>query len=294
MDIDTLLPAVRKNILLKNHTSFRIGGPAKYFFEARNKDDLLMALKAAKMLNLPFFILGGGSNLLVSDKRFKGLVVKLQDNKYQIIGNEIAAETGVTLSSLIRTSAKFSLSGLEWASGIPGTVGGAVFGNAGSFGKSMKDVVKSVEVIDTKTLKFKTYNLKKCRFSYRESLFKKKKNLIIVSVVLKLRKGNKSLIEKKIEKYLNYKKEVQPLNFPSAGSVFKNPGKRNAGELIEACGLKGKKIGKAKISEKHANFIVNLGGASAENVRKLITFAKKSVKKKFSLSLREEIQYLGF
>jgi len=289
-----LLPAVRKNILLKNHTSFGIGGQVKYFFGARNKNDLFTALKTAKMLNLPFFILGAGSNLLVSDKGFKGLVIKLLNNKYQILNNEITAEAGVSLSRLVNISVRLSLSGLEWASGIPGTVGGAVFGNAGSFGKSMKDIVKKVEVVDAKTLKLKTYGLRECKFAYRQSAFKIKKNLIIVSAVLKLKKGKKSEIKKKIEEYLNYKKTSQPLNCPSAGSVFKNPGKEYAGELIEACGLKGKTIGRAKISEKQANFIVNLGGARAQDVRKLVNLAKKSVKKKFSLSLREEIQYLGF
>ena len=294
MDINKFLQAVRKNVLLKNHTAFKIGGPARYFFEAKNKNDLLLALKAAKRFNLPFFIFGGGNNLLVSDKGCKGLMVKMLNSKYQIVDGEVRAETGAALSRLVNASANLGLSGLEWASGIPGTVGGAVFGNAGSFGKSMKDIVKKVEIIDAKSLKFKTYNLKDCRFSYRESVFKRKKNLIIASVILKLKKGKKSEIKKKINEYLSYKKESQPLNYPSAGSVFKNPGKRYAGELIEACGLKGKTIGRAKISEKHANFIVNLGGASAENVKKLINLAKKSVKKRFSVSLREEIQYLGF
>jgi len=292
MNIDTLLPAVRKNILLKNHTSFRIGGPAEYFFEAENKDDLFVALKAAKTLDLPFFVFGGGSNLLVSDKGFKGLVIKILNNKYQLSGNQIKAEAGTVLANLVRASTNYGLSGLEWAFGIPGTVGGAVFGNAGSFGKSMKELVKSVEVIDIKTLKFKTYNSKECGFGYRESVFKKKNNLIVVSVILNLKKGNKSSIKKKIKEYSDLKKESQPLNLPSAGSVFKNPEGKYAAELIEACGLKGKTIGRAKISEKHANFIVNLGGAKAEDVKKLINLSKKSVKNKFSLSLREEIQFL--
>ncbi|MBL7142510.1 MAG: UDP-N-acetylmuramate dehydrogenase [Candidatus Pacebacteria bacterium] len=342
MDINKFLPAVKKNVLLKNHTAFKIGGPARYFFEAKNKNDLLLALKTAKRFNLPFFILGGGSNLLVSDKGYKGLVIKILNNKYKILDGKISTETGAALSRLVNASANLGLSGLEWASGIPGTVGGAVLGNAGSFGKSMKDTVKKVEVIDLKTLKFKTYNLKDCKFSYRESVFKRKKNLIIASVILKLKKGKKLEIKKKMAECIAFKKQSQPLNYPSAGSVFKNPSRKYvarqgeedesssstiaaawqgeedesssstiaaawqgeedesssstiaAARLIEDCGLKGKTIGRAKISEKHANFIVNLGGASAGNVKKLINLAKKSVKKKFSVSLREEIQLLGF
>jgi UDP-N-acetylmuramate dehydrogenase len=294
MDINKFLPSVKRNIPLKNHTAFGIGGSARYFFEAKNKDDLLSVLKTAKRFNLPFFILGGGSNLLVSDKGYKGLVIKILNNKYKILEGKVSAEAGASLGRLVNVSANFGFSGLEWASGIPGTVGGAVFGNAGAFSKSMKDTVKKVEVIDLRTLKFKTYNLKDCRFNYRESVFKRKNNLIIVSVILKLKKGKKPEIRKKIKEYIGCKKASQPLNHLSAGSVFKNPGKKYAGEMIEACGLKGKTIGKAKISEKHANFIVNLGGASAGNVKKLINLAKKSVKKKFSVSLREEIQFLGF
>jgi len=147
-------------------------------------------------------------------------------------------------------------------------------------------------MIDINTLKVKTYNSKEGKFGYRESVFKKKNNLIVVSVILNLKKGNKSSIKKKIKEYSDLKKESQPLNLPSAGSVFKNPEGKYAAELIEACGLKGKTIGRAKISEKHANFIVNLGGAKAEDVKKLINLSKKSVKNKFSLSLREEIQFL--
>ncbi len=314
MDINNFLPSVKRNIPLKNHTAFRIGGPARYFFEAKSKDDLLLALKMAKRFNLPFFnsrvkrgsqssrrakrggvfILGGGSNLLVSDKGYKGLVIKMMNDDYRILKNEIIAGAGILLGRLVIVATEHGLSGLEWSFGIPGTVGGAIFGNAGAFGKSMKNVIRKVEVFNAKNLKFETYNLKDCRFDYRESVFKKKKNLIIVSVFLKLKKGKKSEIKKRMEKNIDYKKSNQPLNYPSAGSVFKNPDKKSAAKLIEDCGLKGKKIGKAKISWKHANFIVNLGGARAENVKNLINFTKKAVKKRFGVSLKEEIQYLGF
>ena len=304
----------RKNVSLKNYTTFKIGGRAKYFFIAKTKKDLIKAVATAKKLKLPFFVLGGGSNLLVSDKGYNGSVIKMQNAKIKMQNEnskcKIICESGTPLALVVSEATKNNLSGTEWASGIPGTVGGAVFGNAGAFQKSMKDIVKEIEVLDAKDLRFKIYDFKKCQFGYRDSVFKRKKNLIILSVVFKLKKGKKSEIKKKIKEYLNYKKERQPLDYPSAGSIFKNPSGFSAGELgeedksfsspfaaawlIEKCGLKGKRIGQAKISEKHANFIVNLGNARAKDVKKLINLIKKEVKKKFGVSLDEEIQYLEF
>ena len=298
----------QKNVSLKNYTTFKIGGRAKYFFIAKTKKDLFCAIIAAKKLKLPFFILGGGSNLLISDKGYNGLIINFKFSIFNFQKNKIIVGAGTRLGELVNASAERRLTGLEWASGVPGTVGGAVFGNAGAFQKSMKDVVKEVEVLDTKDLRFKIYDFKKCQFGYRDSIFKHKKNLIILSVILNLKKGKKSEIKKKIKEYLNYKKERQPLNYPSAGSIFKNPSGFSAGELgeedessslpfaaarlIEKCGLKGKRIGQAKISEKHANFIVNLGNARAKEVKKLINLIKKEVKKRFGTLLDEEIQFL--
>ncbi|MFH1780607.1 MAG: UDP-N-acetylmuramate dehydrogenase [Candidatus Nealsonbacteria bacterium] len=255
----------QKNISLKKYTTFRIGGQAKYFFIAKTKNDLLRAVKEAKERRLPFFILGNGSNLLVSDEGYKGLVIK----------------TGKPLSSYVSK-------GLEWAAGIPGTIEGAVYGNAGAFGQSMKDAVESAEVFDTKTKKVKIFKNKDCQFGYRTSIFKRNRDLIILSVKIKRRKSD----FKKIKEYLDYRKKTQPLNFPSAGSVFKNPSGFSAGELIEKCGLKGKKIGGAQISNVHANFIVNLGTATAQDVLLLIKLIKKTVKKKFKINLKEEIIFL--
>ena len=258
---------IKRNVVLAKYTTFRIGGKAKYFFVAKNKDEIIKAVKWAKNKNLPFFILGGGSNLLVSDKGYRGLVIKY----------------GIPLSSYV-------LKNLDWAVGIPGTIQGAVYGNAGAFGKSMEDNVKSVEVFDIKTNKIKIFKNKDCRFSYRNSVFKKNKNLIIISAKIKFQKSNPD----KIKQYLNYKKDTQPLNFPSAGSIFKNPKGFTAGELVEKCGLNGKRIGDVKVSEKHANFIVNLGNGKAKDVIKLIKLIKTKVKNKFKINLEEEIQFLGF
>ena len=292
MTIDKSLPGIQKNILLKNYTTFRIGGRARYFFAAGTKEKIIWAIKRAKEKKLPFFILGGGSNLLVSDEGFKGLIIKIQNTKYQILNTKIIAEAGTPLGQLVNIAAISGLSGLEWAVAIPGTIGGAVFGNAGTPEGSMKDIIRKVEVLDVKDLSFKTYNSKECKFNYRSSIFKKKKNLVIISAELQLKKGDKNKIKEKIKKYLNRKKEKQPLNCPSAGSVFMNPEGFFAGKLIERAGLKGEKIGGAEISEKHANFIVNSGKASGQDVIKLINLIKKQVKKKFKVVLKEEIQFL--
>ena len=313
ININRFLPGVQKNILLKNYTTFKIGGKAKYFFVAKTKKDLILAITVAKKLKIPFFILGGGSNLLASDQGYKGLIIKFQIPNSKFQNPKIYVEAGAMLRELVNATAKAGLSSLEWAAGIPGTVGGAIYGNAGAFQKSMKDIIEKVEVFDTEELRIKNYELSDCQFDYRNSIFKRNKNLIILSAKIKLKKGKKKEIQKKIKEYLNYKKEKQPLNYPSAGSVFKNftqyrnkisgagpkelkrfkkMGAIPAAWLIDKCGLKGKKIGEAQISKIHANFIVNRNRAKAKDVKKLINLMKKKVKQKFGLVLKEEIEYL--
>ena len=197
---------------------------------------------------------------------------------------------------IVKFASNNSLTGLEWAAGIPGTIGAAVYGNVAAFGLTIMEAIKSIEALDIKKMKFKNLSRKKINFGNKDSLFKKNKNLIIISIVLKLKKGNSSKIKNKIKEVLNYRKKRHPLNFPSAGCIFKNPSSdsRSAGELIDKCGLKGKKIGGAKISEKHANFIINTGRARAEDIVKLIKIIKNKVRRKFGIKLEEEIQYLGF
>jgi len=289
-----------ENILLKNYTTFKIGGPAKYFFAAKTKEDLIEAVLWAKRKKLPFFILGGGSNVLFSDKGYKGLVINFQSPLVEsgIQKNKIIAGAGTSLGELVKASFRKGLAGLEWAAGIPGTVGGAVCGNSGAFWKSMKDIVEEVEVFDAENGKIKIFKNEDCRFSYKNSVFEQKGDLVILSVRLKLEKGDKKEIQKEINEHLSYRKRNQPLNFPSAGSIFKNPlpsgisEKFSAGELIEKCGLKRKRIGDAEISEKHANFIVNLGGAKAKDVVALMKLAKQEVKNKFGIALEEEIRII--
>lgn len=299
MEPEKILKKIKKNISLKNQTTFKIGGRAKYFFEAEKKEDLIEAIKTAITLGLPFFILGKGSNLLVSDQGFKGLVIKNQTSKIktQKSGNniKIVAEAGTLLAALVLEALKLGAEGFEWAVGIPGTVGGAVYGNSGAFKKSMANVVSEVEILDARNLKIIRLKNKNCDFGYRESIFKKNKNLVILEVNFLAKKGNKREIQNKIKEYLIKRRGKQPWNFPTIGSVFKNPPgqKFSTGELIEKVGLKGKKAGEVKISEKHGNFIVNIGRGKSKDVKKLIKLAKKRVKNKFGIELKEEIQYLG-
>ena len=284
----------RKNVSLAKYTTFKIGGPAKYFYIAKTKQDLIKAIKAAKELGLPFFVLGGGSNLLVSDKGFDGLVINFQFSISNFLplkaGFKVVVGAGLPLGKLVSASAEKSLTGLEWAVGIPGTIGGAIRGNAGAFGSSISDIVKEVEVFDVVELRIKNYELSDCEFEYRDSIFKHNSNLIILSAEIQLKKGDKKVIENKIKKNLQQRKKTQPLGFPSAGSIFKNPKGFSAGELIEKCGLKGKKINGAQISEIHSNFIVNLGKAKSKDVEKLIKLIKQKVKQKFGIVLEEEIE----
>jgi len=308
------LPGIKQNVLLSKYTTFKIGGPAEYFCIAKNQKEIINAIKKAKELNLPFFILGGGSNILVSDKGYKGLVINFQFSIFNFQKNKIIAGAGTKLRKLVNVSVNRELTGLEWAAGIPGTIGGAMYGNIGAFGSILGDSVKNVKVLNIKNLKIKTLANKECKFGNKESIFKQNKNLIILSVLLKLKKGEKEEISQKIKRFSIYREKNHPLDFPSAGCIFKNYNKKitnkellkkypeliefNKGSriptsyLIDKCGLKGKKIGKAQISEKHANFIINLGGAKSEDVIKLIKIIKQKVKNKFGIWLEEEIQYL--
>ena len=277
--------------MLKNYTTFRIGGKAKYFFVAKTKSDLLLAIELAKKKKLPIFLLGGGSNVLIPERGFRGIVIKIQNSKFGIKNSEIYSEAGVSLGQLVNAATDTGLIGLEWATGIPGTLGGAIYGNAGwpNNRKNISSIVESVEVLEIRPeFRIKEYKLKDCKFGYRDSIFKHRPGLVVLSAKLKLKKGNKNKIRKEISNILEKRREKIPFGF-SAGSVFKNPKGHFAAKLIEGCGLKGKIIGGAKISEKHANFIVNFKGAKEKDVIKLIILAKKEVKKKFKVNLEEEI-----
>lgn len=294
------IPGLREKVLLKEYTTFKIGGPAEYFFIAKSKKNLIRAVEFSRENKIPLTVLGGGSNVLISDNGCKGLVVKIGIGNIEVKNflKEksvfLSAGAGASLSGMAFLAAKKGFSGLEWAAGIPGTIGGAVQGNAGAFGKEMRDIVEEVEYLDCERMEIKKIKKGKCEFSYRKSFFKKEKNKIITGAVLKLKKSKKEKTEKETERNLSAKKERQPINFFTAGSVFKNPKREPAWSLIEKRGLKGKKIGGVKFSEKHANFIVNFESGKAKDVKKAISLAKEKVKKREKINLEEEIQYICF
>ncbi len=274
---------IKENEILTNHSTFKIGGPARYFVVAKSKEEILEAIEFAKQKNLPFFILGGGSNILFSDKGFDGIIIKIQNTKYKIQDENIIASAGMSFAKLISQSVENGLSGLEWGVGIPGTIGGCAAGNCGAYGHDISESVRKITTLD------KEYSKDECQFSYRKSKFKNSENKeIILEIELKLEKGDKEKNQEKIKNILsNRRGKIPP--YPSIGCIFKNPKPLSAKNLIEQCGLSGKQIGGARISELHANFIVNVGRATSEDVLTLINLCKEKVREKFSIGLEEEI-----
>lgn len=308
---------IQKNIPLANYTTFRIGGPAKFFVEVKSEEELFEALQYAKNNSLEFFILGGGSNLLVSDKGFDGIAIKnlIINYKLQITQSSIEASAGVPLAMVVSLSAQNELAGMEWAAGIPGTVGGAVRGNARAYGKNTGMAIENIKALDVDGMKIKNFNKEDCKFEYWGSVFKINPNLIILSAIFKLEPGNKDESQKIIKDTITKRIAAQPQGVGNPGSFFLNPlvadeklrkeferdrgikcrgDNLPAGWIIEQAGLKGKKIGGAMVSEKHANFIVNTGEASAEDVIILVSLIKQQVRDKFEIELQGEVQYLGF
>ncbi|MEI6587465.1 MAG: UDP-N-acetylmuramate dehydrogenase [Candidatus Moraniibacteriota bacterium] len=313
---------IQKNIPLAPLTTFKIGGPAKFFCAAKNEGELLEALDFAKESKLEIFMLGGGSNILFSDKGFDGLVIKLQgsegisQNVIKLNGELIECWVGESLASVVSFAKENNLVGMEWAVGIPGTVGGAVRGNAGAFGGQMADNIESVKVFDisSESLGVLEYKNADCEFFYRTSLFKKNPSLIVISVKLKMEKGENEAIESRMQEIIKVRTEHQPKGF-SSGSFFQNPVTENqeliagfekdtgakardgvipAGWLIEEAGFKGKKIGGVMVSEKHANFFINDGTGTAEDVVILAGIIKQKIREEFDTQIKEEIIYVGF
>lgn len=280
---------ILRDIKLANYTTFGIGGKADYFVAAKTKKQILEAVKWAKKKGVDYFILGHGSNVLVADKGVRGLVIKTESLKLKAESSRIIAQAGVSLSNLIQYSLKHSLSGLEVLAGIPGTVGGSVVGNAGTEKGSIAQVVEKVTVLG-EDAKIKDLDRQKCQFDYRRSCFQKNKE-IILEVTFNLKKEKPVVIKKRIAEVLKTRKN-QPKG-KNAGSIFKNPRFASAGYLIENAGFKGKKVGRAMISYKHANWIINLDIAKALDVLKLISLIKDKVWKDFKVKLEEEIVFLG-
>ncbi|MDD6736302.1 MAG: UDP-N-acetylmuramate dehydrogenase [Clostridiales bacterium] len=283
---------IRKNEPMKNHTSFKIGGNAEEFCEVSSAEDVVCLIDYAKEKNIEYTIIGNGSNLLVGDKGIRGLVIKLARgfDSVSVRNGEITAESGILLSKLAKEAYRHSLSGLEFASGIPGTLGGGIYMNAGAYGGEMKDVVTSVTCLEDGKIVTKCAD--ELDFGYRRSAFTGK-NTVILSAVLALDEGNPDEIKAQMADFKQRRISKQPLDMPSAGSTFKRPEGFFAGKLIEDCGLKGFKIGGAQVSEKHSGFVINTGGATAADVKELIEYIQMKVKEKFGVELKTEVKMLG-
>ena len=294
---------VENNRLLSRHTTFKIGGPAKTWIEPSDLKDLIEVIKFARKNKQKFSIIGNGSNLLVRDKGYKGIAIRLSAcpfKKIEVNGKKVIVGSGVNLNRLIGFTVNKNLSGCEFLIGIPGTVGGALIGNVGIKQSSklsnrnidIGSLVEKVTVL-TQSGKVRTIEKKDLKFAYRDSNLSR---YIILSAELKLKAKRKIQINKIVKKLNEYKKSTQEFNRPNAGCIFKNPfgeNKLSAAKLIDLCGLKGKRIGDACVSEKHANFIINKNKAKASDVLKLMKIIQSSVKKRFKISLKPEIKILG-
>ena len=282
----------RQNEPMRAHTTFKIGGEADIFIIPASPAALISAVKKCTGLEIPYFILGNGSNLLVSDGGIEGAVISLSGiNGISAEGEKITCGAGAMLSSVCLKALSLSLTGLEFAYGIPGTAGGALYMNAGAYGGQMADVIESAECL-TATGEIKTLKKEDMRLGYRSSVFKNG-GLIIISLTLALKKGDKTEIKAEMDELLNRRKQKQPLEYPSAGSTFKRPEGYFAGALIEKNGLKGLTVGGAQVSEKHAGFVINRGGATAADVKALIGKIQKKVFENDGVMLEPEVIFTG-
>ena len=314
----TYMIEIKESVSLAPFTVYKIGGPARYFVEARRPEDFEDAIRFGRSGGVPFFILGTGSNILVSDEGFSGVVIRAANDEIEIRGEALSAAAGARMAQAVAAASKAELAGFEWGIGIPGTIGGSVRGNAGCFGGEMQDVVEKVVAIEGELGKIKEFGGSECMFAYRDSVFKHAPEWIVAEVTLMLKKGNQEAIRSRMQKIIQERASKQDIGTQCAGCIFKNisweeiPNKEKliadfpdfaqfidrmhmpASFLIDQAGLKEERIGSIVISPKHANFFVNEGGGSADDVKKLIACVKEEVKKKFQVSIKEEIQYVGF
>jgi len=297
MNINEIEKSISKDKIYINepmckHTSFKIGGPAECLIKIQTENELKAILEYANEKNIQLTIIGNGSNILVSDEGIKGIVLKIEINTFEFDFENLKLKvgSGVKLGFIAQKCLKQEIAGFEFASGIPGTVGGAIRMNAGAHGKEMKDVVTTITYMDRDGEIHKIQN-EDAKFEYRNSLFASK-DYIILEVELQLEKGDAKEIEAKMTEYATYRKEKQPIEYPSAGSTFKRGTDFITAKLIDECGLKGYQIGGAQISEKHAGFIINKGNATAEDVLKLMEYTKEQIYNKFGKIIVPEIEII--
>lgn len=287
---------VRYNELMSKHTSFKVGGPADIFIECDSEEKLSKLMEIVDKHDVPITVVGNGSNLIVRDNGIRGIVLKYTARNLQIEEEEhsikVTADAGMMNAKLAYDLLKKEIGGFEELSGIPGTLGGAICMNAGAYGKEIKDIIKNVTYLDLNDRKIYTLENEKCEFSYRKSIFLKK-HCIILKAEIELYKSSEEDIKKKIEEQKEKRINSQPLDMPSAGSTFKRGDGFITAKLIDEAGLKGKKIGGAEVSKKHAGFIVNSGNATAEDIINLIKYVQDEVYKKFNKKIETEVRIIG-
>ncbi|HHY81094.1 MAG TPA: UDP-N-acetylmuramate dehydrogenase [Clostridiales bacterium] len=284
---------ILKNESMKKHTSFRIGGPADLMIIPSETEQIVKAFNVLREHNIPVMVMGNGSNLLVRDKGIRGAVIKIAErySHAEVKYDSIQAQAGILLSALSRLALNSSLAGLEFASGIPGTLGGAVTMNAGAYGGEMKDVLQWVSVLDEDN-SIKVLDRNQLELGYRTSIIQNS-NMVVLEAFIKLQKGDYDQIKALIQEYTRRRQEKQPLSYPSAGSAFKRPVGYYAGKLIQDAGLKGMRVGDAQVSELHSGFIINLGNATACDVIELIEQIKAKVKENSGVELQPEVKIVG-
>ncbi len=305
---------VKENVSLKEYTTFNIGGDARYFMTIQSLEDLRDALHFAKKHAIPYVILAGGSNVLIADEGFDGLVIHMKNDIITMDGSDITIGAGAELMDLILFAARKGLGGMENMTGIPGSIGGAVRGNAAAFGTETKDLLRSVEVLDTKTDEIMTFDVKKCHFSYRSSVFKSERTYIVVNATFSFVPGKEREIEQKMYDILSKRNAKHIQNIQSAGSFFINPkvnkelqenfhkekgvksrnGRVPAGWLLDLAGVYKKKVGGIQAGETHANYFINDGTGTAEQAMQLAAVAKTRVRNEFGVQLQEEVTFIGF
>lgn len=310
-------PSTKRDESMVRHTYLKIGGPAALFVSVDNADDLVRAAQTAKANAIPFAVIGGGSNLLVSDDGYQGVVIEAAFRSSTVEGDRVKADAGAFTARVARMASDAGLVGFEWGSGVPGTIGGAAYGDAGCFGGEMRDVIESVDAYDVANDRRVVYTNADCHFAYRESRFKHEPH-VILSVTLQLTPGDKAASLAKLEEIAAKRKDTQPQGAFSAGCLFKNfeyqdddaiaiaeqhltippEMKKNkriaAGWLIDQAGLKGTTVGNAQVSPVHGNFMINLGGASAKDVVALSSVVKMKIRDEYGIMLQDEVQLLGF
>lgn len=284
---------VHEDELMKNHTTFRVGGPADFYVMPHSSGEIQKVIQVCREIEEPFYVIGNGSNLLVGDKGYRGIIVQVYKNYSDIVidGTELTVKAGALLSKVAKKALKAGLAGFEFASGIPGTVGGAAVMNAGAYGGEMKDVVSAVKVLtmDGEILWIQKDDLE---FGYRSSIIQKN-HYIVLEVKIMLTKGRKSQITSLMEELKEKRITKQPLEFASAGSTFKRPQGNYAGKLIMDAGLQGYRVGGAQVSQKHCGFVINLGDASAADIVQLMEHVTGKVKEQFGVVLEPEVKRLG-